>query len=494
MNKFGATLLRDIGEGIVAAALAFFLCLLGGKLKELAGEIVAVWIVDGYLLGHVMGVPGRRKIWVFAGGVAGILGANFWVGESAYVASSFTLAGMLEVGTGAWLAPRVRTVAELTETRAFFRFVWAACGFPSLLSGLVAASLLSGIFTNHPFSSFPNWIISDALGILIFAPATLLFVSGEWREVLGPGARLKTLSLLGVLAVVCWAVFSREMYLWLYWVLPPLAILAFQAEMPAVLLGTSVVIAIAVPMTISGQGPFSVMEATNMQERVLQLQFFLLAALTIVLPISITQAQRNRLTKLLEIEHKTREEELQRLANLDALTGLANRRAFNAQLTQRLDAQSTDEAAASVSLLLIDVDHFKAFNDVYGHPSGDACLTRVAQAIADCVGTLGFVARYGGEEFAVIIDNHAADIVPALAETVRSAIERIAVPHSGSPYSVVTISIGALAQSTGSAESVVRAADKALYHAKRSGRNRISFAVTGRDLITARAVDFEPIG
>jgi diguanylate cyclase (GGDEF)-like protein len=139
------------------------------------------------------------------------------------------------------------------------------------------------------------------------------------------------------------------------------------------------------------------------------------------------------------------------------------------------------ESGASLSLILIDIDHFKRFNDEYGHPAGDECLRLVAGAIAATVQRPGdFAVRFGGEEFALLLPNTDENGAKIIAERVRAAITALAIAHGGNPSpEIVTISLGiATMRSSGSgrekpdAAILVMAADSALYEAKRGGRNR----------------------
>lgn len=181
-------------------------------------------------------------------------------------------------------------------------------------------------------------------------------------------------------------------------------------------------------------------------------------------------------------ERKALEERLASLARTDGLTGLANRRTFDGALATEWRRARRD--GAPLSLLLLDIDRFKLFNDTYGHPAGDTCLRTVAEAVAAAVHRPGdLVARYGGEEIAVLLPGTSTDGAVAVAEQVRAAIEAIGIVHVANlPLSVVTASIGvATALPTANpdllAEALVAAADTALYAAKKSGRNRV--AVTG---------------
>ncbi|SIT45117.1 Diguanylate cyclase with PAS/PAC sensor [Paraburkholderia ribeironis] len=270
----------------------------------MAGEIVAVWLADGYLLGHLLAVPGRKKAFVFAGGFVGKLIANLIGGESLYVSLSYTGSGMIEVCTAALLLPQIQSAKELIAPRTLLRFIICAGIIAPLASGAVAVLLLQGVFTTHPFSTFSNWVISDSLGFIIFTPVTLNVISGEWRSFLAPGNRPKSLALLGLVGGVTTLIFAQHAPSLLYWTLPPLALLAFNAELSTVVLGILLFIAIAVPFTVRGHGPLALPQFANMQDRILALQVFTLAALSIVLPITASQVERNRLVAMLIDGHR----------------------------------------------------------------------------------------------------------------------------------------------------------------------------------------------
>lgn len=165
-----------------------------------------------------------------------------------------------------------------------------------------------------------------------------------------------------------------------------------------------------------------------------------------------------------------------RTARTDALTQVANRRHFDEVMAQVWAHAQTQRS--SVALLLMDVDHFKAYNDLYGHPVGDACLRAVAQALSGCMRKGGdLVARWGGEEFAVIMSGATLESAQLLAERVREAVMAQALTHAASRCApVVTVSIGVSAMDPGPESSLaelVRMADRCLYEAKARGRNRV---------------------
>jgi diguanylate cyclase (GGDEF)-like protein/PAS domain S-box-containing protein len=161
------------------------------------------------------------------------------------------------------------------------------------------------------------------------------------------------------------------------------------------------------------------------------------------------------------------------LADTDGLTGVANRRAFDREMekvTKGVYGEGKD-----IGLLMIDVDHFKAFNDAYGHPAGDQCLRRVAGTIASLVGASSgaTIARYGGEEFAVILPDMSATETIEVAQWICRAVRDLAIDHVGSNKGVVTASVGATTwreTSTRDIGQFLRRADQALYEAKTAGR------------------------
>ncbi|MFZ6735005.1 sensor domain-containing diguanylate cyclase [Undibacterium sp. Ji42W] len=167
---------------------------------------------------------------------------------------------------------------------------------------------------------------------------------------------------------------------------------------------------------------------------------------------------------------------LERLSLQDALTELANRRNFDIILEEEFNRAIRN--SSSLALIMFDVDHFKRYNDIYGHVAGDECLKEISQAAKSCQRRAGdLIARYGGEEFAVILP--ATDVEGALliAENIRLAIQKLAMPHAANATGVVTVSAGVEAiiplRELNKPVALIEAADMALYVAKRTGRNRV---------------------
>jgi diguanylate cyclase (GGDEF)-like protein len=171
---------------------------------------------------------------------------------------------------------------------------------------------------------------------------------------------------------------------------------------------------------------------------------------------------------------------LQTLSRVDALTGLFNRRHFHDYLQQVW--QRAQHSGDDLAIIILDVDHFKKFNDRYGHQAGDVCLTRIAQAMKGCLRQPGdLVARLGGEEFIAVLPQTNLTVAQAAAERIRQAVEALQIPHEdASTSAMVTVSVGVAsgpAQTSQPDARLITAADEALYQAKRAGRNRVVASV-----------------
>lgn len=184
----------------------------------------------------------------------------------------------------------------------------------------------------------------------------------------------------------------------------------------------------------------------------------------------ITRSKRS------EEELRALNERLGVMALTDSLTGLLNRRAFDEALERTV--ASAPHGSTGPSLLMIDVDRFKAYNDAYGHPAGDACLKKVAACIGDLMRSYphSLVARYGGEEIGVIIPNCGSVGAAAIARLICGHLRGLAIEHRASERGVVTASIGIATIGEGASdwESLLGQADEALYRAKADGRDRVA--------------------
>jgi len=184
-----------------------------------------------------------------------------------------------------------------------------------------------------------------------------------------------------------------------------------------------------------------------------------------------------------QIRLKQQADQLAAYAFVDGLTGLNNRRAFDEYAARK--AARCERAGLSLGILLMDVDHFKRYNDHYGHAEGDECLKQVATAVAAVMNSHGgLVARYGGEEFVIVVPEYDEPAIDALAESVRAAVFAANLEHAASPVaSRVTTSVGgvsAVPDAGTRLAQLLELADQALYQAKKDGRNRVHIAAPSR--------------
>jgi diguanylate cyclase (GGDEF)-like protein len=196
--------------------------------------------------------------------------------------------------------------------------------------------------------------------------------------------------------------------------------------------------------------------------------------------------RRERERDLLVLNERLAEanQELERLAVTDSLTSLANRRSFNEFLSREWLREQRQQQPFSV--IMIDIDHFKKYNDCYGHLEGDICLQKVAWALQGALCRASdLLARYGGEEFVAILPHTDIQGAAELAAAFHARVRELEIPHSTSPVApIVTISIGVasvIPNQELKASQVVDMADKALYQAKQAGRNQSAISTASSD-------------
>jgi diguanylate cyclase (GGDEF)-like protein len=192
--------------------------------------------------------------------------------------------------------------------------------------------------------------------------------------------------------------------------------------------------------------------------------------------LPLTRSLDSMAARLAAREHSLRIESdrFKELATLDSLTGLSNRRAFDAHLAA--EWQRAADYQTPLALLMIDVDHFKLYNDRYGHLEGDACLRAISAILSDLAASGARGVRYGGEEFALLLPGADSSDARRVAESVRRAVEKLAVAHADAPCGTVTVSIGLgslVPDRDSRPNTLVETADAGLYSAKRRGRNMV---------------------
>lgn len=214
------------------------------------------------------------------------------------------------------------------------------------------------------------------------------------------------------------------------------------------------------------------LEAIWIQHRYAVLVFFVAAFVVTILMVRLYNSNR-----IIKIQHV----KLGHMARIDGLTGIGNRRKFDEVLNREWERSQRD--GLPISLIMIDVDHFKLYNDKYGHQQGDECLRQIAKTIQSTLGRPSdIVTRYGGEEFVCILPSTGLEGSNLKAEQIRKAVLALGLPHSSSPtLTIVTVSLGVatlFADKALTTESLIKDADNQLYLAKRSGRNQVCSSCT----------------
>jgi diguanylate cyclase (GGDEF)-like protein len=221
--------------------------------------------------------------------------------------------------------------------------------------------------------------------------------------------------------------------------------------------------------------PVPVIFLTAMSDATNEAKGLAMGAVDYIAKPFVVPVLKARVKNHLELKRKT--DLLTQLASIDGLTGVANRRQLNASLQNEWSRCQRHQHP--LSLILIDVDHFKPYNDHYGHGSGDSCLRRVAKALqTQCQRPGDLLARYGGEEFVALVPESTTDEAYRAAERLRTAVESLAIPHQyATAADIVTVSLGVasmIPDTEHRPESRLDMADRALYLAKEAGRNRIA--------------------
>ena len=466
------------GVAAMTAALAW----VGLYTGRGAGHVPAIWWANSALASVMLLDRRRRWLPLLLAGFGGNLVAHFLMGDPIWEVIALSACDTGETAIAAFgVGYSLGHGVDLTVQRQLLRFV----GFAVLLGPLVA-SLAAGLVLHWMVGSSLGvaliWFPGSALGMSFVVPLVLGLARRETRELFQPRNLANTLLYLLAVGVATMAIFSSAEFPWLFFIFPPLLFLVVRLGLSGGVLGCCMVAAIGTPFTISTRGgPLAQLADPSLEHRILILQLFLATAVLSVSVVAIVFAdlKRANLAAILS-EERYRElaSSMEMLATEDALTGVANRRQFDRVIHGEWQRALRNDAP--LTLLLLDVDHFKAFNDLYGHLEGDACLRSVASVATDIVRRPSdTVARFGGEEFAIILPETPAAGVPEIAERLRLGVMQLGQKHAGSDLGVLTISVGCatLVPAQGaSVNEIIAAADGALYAAKKGGRNRVEFA------------------
>lgn len=446
---------------------------------------VVVWLPNAVLLAALLHWRGQRGMAMAALTFASDVYANLPV----FPVQQAVLLSLCNLGevTLAWLVMRrLAASPELERIRDFGRFLLAGP-----LIGALSASLLAGLVlctldgVRPPYATLVLlWWFGDGLGLLIYTPLLLsLLRPAERTAVDWP----RGAAMMAVTLAAATFIFTQgdggdlrpHVAMTPQLLLIPLLYVAARCSLRCTALAIALISLGSAWSVTTGHHPFG--DASS-HETILRTQEYILTLSTIGMGLAILLGEQRALACELEdkVRERTRELEasnrlLAELSTTDSLTGIANRRRFDEALAREwARAQRNGEP---LSLGLLDVDYFKAYNDHYGHQAGDECLRRVAGLMSEHVRRAGdLVARYGGEEFAFITSGTDA---AALAHAVCAALQAEARPHRRSPLGVLTASMGVATRvpdKHDTPDTLFRLADQALYEAKHKGRNRVEQA------------------
>lgn len=468
---------------VVAVAVMAWIGLLSGRG---AGHVPAVWWANSVLLAIIL-LNRRSQRWpLLLAGYCGNVAAHLLMHDPL---NQVFLLSLVDVGESTFAVIAVQWTSDraaqeqgfdFTNRGSLLRFVVFGVLLGPLLAACAAALILRALVHAEMITAF-RWFPPSALGMAMVAPLLLGLARRETAALFAPQRIAKTALYLGCLAATTLAIFSRGQFPLLFLLFPPLMFLVVELGVGGGALGSCVVAAIGSIYTVAGHGVMAHVQGATLEQRILILQMFLATA---VLSADVVGLVLGDLKRSALIEEQTRLglkdalNTLEGVARVDATTRIANRR----RLDEALDEvwKRAIREGFSVSFVLMDVDHFKNYNDLYGHLAGDDCLRNVAEIAAGVLRRPGdLIARFGGEEFAILLPQTHEAAAAQLAEQIRMAIRLAGIAHAGVPGGLLTVSLGcsaAVPQQGDELSALVAAADRALYQAKRDGRDRVEIA------------------
>ncbi|WP_263350639.1 sensor domain-containing diguanylate cyclase [Acidicapsa acidisoli] len=471
------SLLRSLTEGLALACLVFLLEYAMDYVGFFNSHGQAIWWPTNGLALALL-IRSDRSRWPAI--LAGVLMGS-WAGTliHGYPISSWIVnATANSVGPlfGALMLPRFEKLENwLQQPHLVIRFVAFAL--------LLAPALSATIYASNVHRFMPGldyWTVlqtrgdSDMLGYAMFAPLVLVLSSRETYRLASISDLAMPVFLLGVVAGTTYCVFWQFSYSLTFVLVSVILLVSLRLGFAASVIAVNLLAVLATTATMHGHGPLTMGTGDVLEHRILLLQGFLSLTMVTAFSVSVIQIEREVFQQKLLLAYK----EMETLATTDALTGLANRRLFEESL--KADWARALRSGDSLALLMIDVDHFKSYNDRFGHPAGDICLHAIAQSIVTMAHrSTDLLARYGGEEFLFLLPTATLEDAARLAETIRLRIESLHEHTEKTIHCPVTVSVGCAAMTPApglAPNSLIAASDEALYRAKRNGRNRVELA------------------
>ncbi len=472
-----ALLISVIAVGYLASALG------GLAISRQAGNIATLWPPNGMLVAALLLSRRRRWMDIMVAGAIGSVAANLVNGNTAVTAVSITVANLVEAFIAAAIIRRETRNHVLFQRSSDVVVLIVASVTAALCSGVLSA-MSANLLAGAPFTTiFIKWVLGDVLGLLVVMPIAviaydlvtngpdLMLARSSWLEA--------ALILAGVLGVSI-AVFMPDVPPVQFLVMPTVLLASFRLGPLGAALSTVIVAVVGSIGTVlaarAGAGT-----PDQITLNVFNFQLNLATLFLTALPIGSAMAQRSQLEQNLTDEKERADRyasEMATLVNVDDLTGLATRRYFLEQLD--LMASTARWANQPLTLAMIDIDHFKPINDEYGHAVGDAVLMAIGAACRTAVRGADVIGRLGGEEFAMLMPLTDQDTAYRIVDRLREAVAAISIPTGDGSAVSVTISVGMAMFGGQQIDHLLLDADRALYSAKKTGRNRIVLAERSR--------------
>jgi diguanylate cyclase (GGDEF)-like protein len=449
-------------------AIYFGTARLGLSFGAVSRFATLVWFPSGIAIAALLLFGYRLWPGIFVGAFL----ANLLHGAPLFVAVGIGIGNTLEALVGTYLLKRNGFRSSLDHLRDILVLVLFAMPLSAFISATIGvSSLLLGqaIVVSSYYPTWSAWWVGDMISILILTPFLLAW--STWPDTKVSGKHMAEIGILTafVLAVGL-IVFLRLLqtdqgnYPMTYLVFPPLIWTALRFGPRGAISAIFALAILAIVGTIQGLASFS---AGSLSERLFLLQSFMGIVAVTTLILAAVMAERR------ELEQR-KQERMLALATIDPLTELPNHRALLAQVDQELERAQRYERACT--LLFLDLDHFKALNDGYGHVTGDAVLCEFASLIRAQLRRMDVVGRWGGEEFVAILPEMRADEALALAEAVRAAVAAHIFIVGGGVHLTCSIGMASYPTHAQEREGLLTAADHAMYGAKRFGRNQVRAA------------------
>ncbi|MCR4267760.1 sensor domain-containing diguanylate cyclase [Nitratireductor sp. ZSWI3] len=445
------------GAGLVGIAV-FFACLFGIYTRPV-DFLATVWPANAVMLGLLLRMPRPVSPWVWVAGTAGFLAADFLTGSTVFKALLLSGANLAGIAGAYFVLHRVPIRAIQLRTPDSTLVLVLAIAAGSFLAGLVGAVANPLLFGGSAMGGWTFWFVTEFANYVAILPVVLTASLPLSRFRHWPARPVRYAAPAVALALSCLAAvtiggpgavaFPVPALLWGALIYP-----RFVTALLTLIFSFWTLLALS-----AGYLPDTIDLANERDLISIRLGMSLIA----LAPIMLASVMTRQAELLYRLRH---------LAAHDQLSGLFNRMAFRDAAEIRL--KDVRDQGAPVALLMIDIDHFKAINDGYGHAAGDAVIAAVAGRAAACLRPLDVIGRIGGEEFAILLPDCTRSQALAIAERIRQVVAEAPVTtRRGKPLDI-TISVGLACSGDGliDLDALLHEADGALYSAKTLGRNR----------------------